>query len=53
MLSVVIETLNGRSDWPHTIISEHRLDVFGVEEENKVVSGLQPTELGDRPILFV
>jgi hypothetical protein len=53
VFSIVIETLDGRSDWPQTIVSEHGLNVFGVEDKNKVVSGLQPAELDDRPKLLV
>jgi hypothetical protein len=53
VLSVVIKTLEGRSDRPQTVISEHRLHVFGIVDENKVIPGLQPVELDDRPIIFV
>jgi hypothetical protein len=53
VLSVVVKALDGWSDWPQTIVSEHRLDVFGVVDENKVVFGFNTTKLNDRPVLFV
>ena len=53
VLSVVVKALDGWSDWPQTIVSEHCLDVFGVVDENEVVFGFNTTKLNDRPVLFV